>query len=198
MGFFSKLFKKASEPILTSSPVNFPTVSEEDHQMMDFEDQYEKILTKLFDRATDAEPNNEDSTQKTIAAYEKAIRLFDELKKFCESKGPIGKLYFEKNYQQSKDLVISDYKTYMDEDYPEQKQYEDEEAEYKRYYKATEKKILHIISSGSGFLQKNIYALFPAEDKSLIVKIINDLVQNGKISKQKQGNSNLLRLVKEK
>ena len=164
----------------------------------EFEDRYEKTLERMDDQITNILPQNDDPADQKVSAYQKAIARFDKIKEFCDSKGKGGSLYYANHFAEDKESIISEYNEFMNEEYQEMKDQEQEDAEYFQYCRDTKKQILKLASAADGYLQKDIYKQFPSEDKNLVIKMINDLCKEGKLSKSKQGNTNLLFKLKQK
>ena len=164
--------------------------------MFDFEDQNEKTLDHMDDRVTDLLPSNSQPADQQVNSYKKAIAEYDKIKAFCESKGKGGSLYYQDRFAEDKKMVIDEYQSFVQEDYPEMKEAEKEEAEYKKYCKQIKSEIVKLASGNQPCLQKELYSHFSPEDKNLVLKLLGELVTGGKIIKQKQRNSYLLLINK--
>ncbi len=206
MSFFSffrdSLKDKSSPPPNTElsdivqSLLSKEETSTDKSSIFDFEDRYWNTLEKFSDSVCNTLPEAYFTADQQVAAYKKAIEKYDKIKEFCESKGGGGALYYQENFVIDKENLINEYNDFMNEEYKKMKEQEQEDVEYIRYCKTIEKQILKLIASDGSYLQKKIYSLFSADDKSLVIRTIDTLVKEGKLSKQKQGNTNLLKIIK--
>lgn len=162
----------------------------------EFEDRFEKTMDHMDDRLTNLLPSNSQTADQQVNSYKKAIAEYDKIKSFCESKGKGGSLYYQNRFAEDKKMVIDEYQNFLQEDYPEMKEAEKEEAEYRKHCKQIKSEIVKLASGNQPCLQKDLYSHFSLEDKDLILKLLGELVTDGKIIKQKQGNSNLLHINK--
>ena len=75
----------------------------------------------------------------------------------------------------------------MERDYPQQKAEWDKEQTKKKAFAAKKRKILKFASEHDGVMRKEIYALFAEEEQAEVLKALNALIQDGKITKQMDG-----------
>ena len=138
----------------------------------------------------------EDNIDDKIELCNKAIRIFYDHKKFCsQSEG--GKLYFadywEHCHNSRKECFsfIEDTEELLKE---LQANYDD----YNEYYttlKTLDKDLLKFLSDNAPILQRDIYKHFNARLKYNIQKYIRDFQESGLITREKKGNSYIIRFV---
>lgn len=75
----------------------------------------------------------------------------------------------------------------MERDYPQQKAEWDKEQAKKKAFAAKKRKILKFASEHDGVMRKEIYALFAEEEQAEVLKALNALIQDGKMTKQMDG-----------
>jgi hypothetical protein len=186
MGFLKKIFERNK----------LPSLPPETELMFDFEDQYGKQTEKLLEKAERAEPDYNAKANSKVSGYQKAISAMGELKTLCESKGEGGVLYYKKNYADYENSLKSDLKSYLNNEYEEDKKSEKEYADQLKHSKRIESKILQLINVPDGILQKDVVSQFASEDKSTVIRIISGLIRAGKLSKEKHGSFNFLKVMK--
>lgn len=163
--------------------------------IFDFEDENEKELMR-WEQKLDKVRNYENPNRK-LKAYEKRVELAKDFKFFCELNGEGGELWYQKYYSndiRDAELELLDY---------EENDYENELLAYKE---AQQKKklnakirstILTLAAQENGILQKELYSMFKPEDKNTVKRIVEKLIADNLIVKEKQGKFNLLKISKQ-
>ena len=191
MGILSKLLpRKQSDSYQTqeqtsvaSKMVHWTGLDEED----EFEDRYGAKIERLQEQIDNAAWTDSDNPADQVKAYEKAIELCDNLEDFCVGCSSYGNTYFLNHCADIKPRIEAEYKAYMERDYPQQKAEWDKEQEKKKAFAAKKRKILKFTSEHNGVMRKEIYALFVEEEQAEVLKALNTLIQDGKITKQMDG-----------
>lgn len=191
MGLFSKLFSQKQpdsrqtqeQRAIPPKMTHWAGLNEEDA----FEDQYGAKIDRLQEKIDDATWVESDNPADQIKAYEKALELCDQLEDFCAECGPYGSTYFLNHCAGIKPPIEAAYRTYMERDYPQQKAEWDKEQAKKKAFAAKKRKILKFASEHDGVMRKEIYALFAEEEQAEVLKALNALIQDGKMTKQMDG-----------
>jgi len=118
--------------------------------------------------------------------YDDALVALDELKKYCFNKGKAGESYFNREFMRG--YLKRDASYY--ESILFQKQKHESQKEISKCIPIERPRIIQIIKSNPGILQKDMYAQYEASGKrSVVVAIIQALVKDDVIKKVKKGNS---------
>lgn len=156
----------------------------------DFEDEHEKEIERWRIKIENAEANayRYDNPDKIVTAAEKVIALCDEFRDFCYSYSG-GMSYYDNNEADTKERLEQDLQDYLDNEYDSAKAFYDEEQKHKRFLASSKRKIYNALSaSEKGMTRKEVYALFSPDDQGIVLRILNQLVNEDKVSKEKQGN----------
>lgn len=191
MGFFLKIFPKkertkdhVNQQQTQKKPPHWAALDEEDA----FEDMYGQEIDRLQEQIDNATWTDSDNPADQIKAYEKALELCDKLENFCMMEcGFYGYTYFLNHCADIKPRIETEYKVYMERDYPAQKSEWDKAQERKKAFSAMKRKILKYVSARNGVMRKEIYSQFDPEQQAEVLKALNALIQEGKIKKQTEG-----------
>jgi hypothetical protein len=147
-----------------------------EHEIQTHTDNFEDCYRSAF---------NEKDLDKKIILLEKTISEYEKSQKwFYRTKG--GAIYFQDYYEHMHNSNNNDF-SYIDG----VQEYLDDCIEKRDYIIP---QILYILSSNGEIMQKDIYKHLPKTPKSEIQQIIRELEKNDKISREKNGNSYLLKL----
>lgn len=181
MGFFSNLFKGKQAKNPQEKLVVWVDCDEED----EFEREYGAKIRHLEERVDEATWTDSENPDVQLRAYDRALDLCDELEDFCSSCGSYGRTYFSDHCADLRPRIEKWKEMFLNGEYQEKKKEWDNEQQEKRKYAALKHKILKFISGTGGAMRKEIYGQFPEERQEIILKALNELVDNGKIEKQK-------------
>lgn len=162
---------------------------------IEFEQEYEPQINAIRNKIEKAEAKVYGGfiADKTVFYYQKAIELHQELKSFCFSHSG-GKEYYE--YDDC-EAILNDLQNelteYLENDYKSDKECEEKLEEQQKM----EDKILDIIASSGGCLQKDISPQFLPYEKNVVSNRINVLISQNRIVKEKHGSLNFLRITEE-
>lgn len=176
-------YKSALEYERTSNNPKFHRSEYEEELSYNFFDKYNsKISTlekMLLDQISKIYSYNDVNDQ--INQCYLAIEVFNRLRKFCCSKGKGGTIYFEDTWEHCHNSKNPDF-SYISS-------IEDllNNLIYTRDIIIPQ--ILDIVKNNNGILQKNIYASFKQEDKSLIQKTIRKLSEQDILRRIKKGST---------
>ena len=134
-----------------------------------------------------------------------ALESYEKLKKFCFSKGKGGQIYFEDMWEHCHNSKNPDFRyiervekeyNYLTQNYEEAAtKLKNKEIKaknkilIKQFKKNAESEILKIIQNNPGILQTEIYDYFDVIYKNTIRNVIKKLESEGKIKKNKSGNT---------
>ena len=191
--------------------------------LFDFEDKYFDRAETLSDGYINICEDIEDiyDIDKRLKQCEKAINAHQKFKDFCHDKGEGGILFYEQwlhddnttyndfinleRLNQEINLLRNDReasivrlkKAYLVSEYgsvEEGERTEAEEKTRKEYLKKLRKNILYLIKNNPGILQKDIYSKLMDYNKSDIIRELDNYQKQGKIRKDKKGNTYELHL----
>lgn len=189
MGLLSKLFsggraKQVTPPTKAASVPNWGNLDEEDA----FLDRYGAELDRMEEKIDNATWTDSDNPADQVKAYEKALKLCDDLEHFCYTEcGPYGATYFLNHLAGIQPRIQKEYDNFMAIDYPLQKAEWDKEQAKKKAFAAMKRKILKYTSDHNGIMRKEIYAQFDPEQQAEVLNALNALIRDGKIEKRKDG-----------
>ena len=162
--------------------------------ILDFEDDNKKELNRWEKKLENV--RSYENPDNTLKAYKERVQLAKDFKTFCELNGEGGKLWYQEYYStdiNDAELTLYDYEA----NYYENELHSYKEAQRKKKLKADIKsKILTLAAQENGILQKDIYEMFEPEDKNTIKSVVENLIDNDTIIKEKQGKFNLLKIPK--
>lgn len=147
---------------------------------IDTASRYIAAFEKLHDEAL-----KEDDFDTKISLLNQALEAFEKAKNFCyRTKG--GMIWFQDMYE------------YMHNSQNECFSYVDIIQDGITYYteiKNLSTQILDVITTNNGYMQKDLYKLFPDSPQRNVRSAVSYLEENNSITKTKQGNSYYLELV---
>jgi len=164
--------------------------------MYDFEDKYGQKIAPLLSKMWKYAESTDGTAESQKRGYEKAIAYAETIKDFCESKGKIGKLYYQEIASSDIQMLKNEFEDYMNNQYAEALAYDKERTEYEAKLKEIRNIILKAAQADDGVLQIELYPRFGAENKNIVLRAIDELYCDGKITKARKGNTNLLKAVK--
>lgn len=185
MGLFSFLRK--------SEAVDFATLEERDRRM-DLEEKFEKEHGKECYRYEDKIwklTRNIDydkvSPETLLSNYDEALRLAEELKRFCYSHGIGGEEFFSTEFDRVSDDIKSERAEYLAGDY---KEHQEQYAEFQEKMAGIKKAKSYIVNglkrSGGSALQKELKKGCPSEIEKYFEKAVISLCEKGKLEKSKE------------
>nr|DAW12431.1 MAG TPA: dissimilatory sulfite reductase D [Caudoviricetes sp.] len=132
----------------------------------------------------------EKNRDKKIIKLNEALECYDKIRKFCDSEGEGGKLYFEDMWEHchnSSDPDFSYGHTMIE--------LRNELINERELYIP---QILNIISNNASILQKDLYVLVPSINKYTVQKLLRELEHEAKITRTKKNGSYTLKINQEK
>ena len=163
--------------------------------LLDFEDNNKKELDCWEKRLENVKMY--ENPDNTLESYKERVQLAKDFKTFCELKGEGGKLWYQEYYNTDINDAELELYRYENNDYENELTYYKESQRKKKLNAEIKSKILTLAAQENGVLQKDIYEMFNPEDKNTIKNIVEKLVANNIIIKEKQGNFNLLKSRKQ-
>lgn len=132
----------------------------------------------------------EKNRDKKIIKLNEALECYDKIRKFCDSEGEGGKLYFEDMWEHCHNSSDPDfsYGNIMIE-------LRNELINERELYIP---QILNIISNNASILQKDLYVLVPSIKKYTVQKLLRELEHESKIIRTKKNGSYTLKINQEK
>ena len=132
----------------------------------------------------------EKNRDKKIIKLNEALECYDKIRKFCDSEGEGGKLYFEDMWEHCHNSSDPDfsYGNIMLE-------LRNELINERELYIP---QILNIISNNALILQKDLYVLVPSIKKYTVQKLLRELEHESKITRTKKNGSYTLKINQEK
>lgn len=132
----------------------------------------------------------EKNRDKKIIKLNEALECYDKIRKFCDSEGEGGKLYFEDMWEHCHNSSDPDfsYGHIMIE-------LRNELINERELYIP---QILNIISNNVSILQKDLYVLVPSINKYTVQKLLRELEHEAKITRTKKNGSYTLKINQEK
>lgn len=146
-------------------------------------DSLEDSLVSMYSTAM-----NEKNRDNKIIKLNKALEYYDKIKKFCESEGEDGKLYFEDMWEHCHNSSEPDF-SYGSRII----ELRDELINEKELYIP---QILDVISNNTSILQKDLYRHVPSIKKSVVQKLLRELEHDSKIIRTKKVGSYTLEINK--
>lgn len=181
-GLIENGYKTAFEYQEKSPNPKFHRTKHEEELTFQFFEKYGVQVSKLEAKFEDAYRSAYSRTDidEKIECLENAIRLYEKAKAFCYSKGKGGALYFDDMWEHLHNSRCQDY-SYITSVYNELETFKD----------IKESLIPQLLNfAKDGFLQKNIYEKLDSDlPKNEVRKIIDNLVSEGLLTKEKKGNS---------
>lgn len=131
----------------------------------------------------------EKNRDKKIIKLNEALECYDKIRKFCDSEGEGGKLYFEDMWEHCHNSSDPDfsYGNIMIE-------LRNELINERELYIP---QILNIISNNASILQKDLYVLVPSIKKYTVQKLLRELEHESKIIRTKKNGSYTLKINQE-
>jgi hypothetical protein len=132
----------------------------------------------------------EKNRDEKIIKLNEALECYDKIRKFCDSEGEGGKLYFEDMWEHchnSSDPDFSYGNTMIE--------LRNELINERELYIP---QILNIISNNASILQKDLYVLVPSIKKYTVQKLLRELEHESKIIRTKKNGSYTLKINQEK
>lgn len=164
----------------------------------EFEDSYGRVAEKKLEKLENYEDvDYHDDPRITRKRFEKALEemreCLEEIREFCLSQNISGLDYYNgeimPSAQSSIESLATEFRSFMEGEYEEAlAEFLEREKEKKRRSK-TEKEVIAKIKANPGIIQSTIYADFPFEDKGFIQRAIQRYVHDGKLRREKAGNS---------
>lgn len=176
-----------------SKPVDFTALEEEDRRM-DLEEAFEKehgkecyhYEDKIW-KLTRSIDYDKTSPEALLVNYDEALRLAEELKRFCYSHGIGGEEFFSTSFSTIFDDIKRERAEYLAEEYEEhQKQYTESQEKKAGIKKAKSYIVNSLKRSGGSALQKELKKGCPAEIEKYFEKAVNFLYETGKLEKSKE------------
>ena len=157
---------------------------ESDEDVDDFDDRYGVKTLNWEGRISDTTVWEEDPN-KTLKNYDKAIKMAQELKAFCESNRG-GTRYDEENFSDLIPGLLKEKQDYLDNVYKDEKENYESIKAAETLRKKAQKKILKALSEGV-ILQTELKDRLTGEELTIYESAVNNLIKDGKINKRHQG-----------
>lgn len=133
-----------------------------------------------------------------IKQYEKTIKLLNDFKNYCLSKGKGGQKYFEDMWEHCHNSKNPNFK-FIDKLYSELNDLKNnkefyikqsrEHEEINAFKKTVDNELINLISQNQGILQKDIYKYFEPHFKDSIQSSLYFMAKNKKITREKFKNT---------